>query len=74
VCLHDGEPLSRRLYIGVTTNLPARIVAHREGRGFNYVQDRALSRLVWADQFPKIDKAIQFEKRLKRWRREWKFD
>jgi putative endonuclease len=30
--------------------------------------------LVWAEPFPTIDEAIAFEKRLKRWRRAWKFD
>jgi putative endonuclease len=33
-----------------------------------------LLRLVWAEFFAKIDEAIAFEKRLKRWRRQWKFD
>jgi putative endonuclease len=32
-----------------------------------------LGRLVWAQQTPSISDAIEHEKRIKRWRREWKF-
>jgi putative endonuclease len=62
------------LYTGVSADLSARIYAHREGRGSSYAQDPCLHRLVWAECFPTIDEAILFEKRLKRWRRDWKFD
>ncbi len=58
------------LYTGVSAVLPARIHAHKEGRGSTYVADRNLDRLVWAEFFPTMDEAIAFEKRLKRWRRE----
>ena len=61
------------LYVGVSAHLPARVHAHREGGGSGYVRKRRLLRLVWAEGFPTIDEAIIFEKRLKRWRREWKF-
>jgi putative endonuclease len=62
------------LYIGVTTDLPARVYAHRSGSGSLHVVERGLFRLVWAETFPTIDEAILFEKRLERWRRSWKFD
>ncbi len=61
------------IYTGVSADLPARIYAHREGRGSIYAAERGLLRLVWAESFPTLDEAIVFEKRLKRWRREWKF-
>lgn len=62
------------MYVGVTANLAARVVAHREGRGSVTVRDKGLSRLVWAEHADSIEDAIGHEKRLKRWRREWKFD
>jgi putative endonuclease len=62
------------LYSGVSANLAARIHAHVTGQGSIHVQERALHRLVWAEPFPTIDEAIAFEKRLKRWRRAYKFD
>jgi putative endonuclease len=30
--------------------------------------------LVWAEHMPSISDAITHEKRIKRWRRAWKFD
>jgi putative endonuclease len=62
------------LYVGVSAALHARIHAHKAGRGSSYALERGLDRLVWAEHFPTIDEAIAFEKRLKRWRREWKFE
>ena len=62
------------LYTGVSADLPARIHAHCDGRGSAYVRERNLHRLVWAESCPTVDEAILFEKRLKRWRREWKFE
>jgi putative endonuclease len=62
------------IYVGVTSNLAARIYAHREGRGSLIVRERGFTRLVWAERFEDIEHAIAFEKRLKRWRREWKFE
>jgi putative endonuclease len=62
------------LYVGVSAALPERIHAHRQGRGSIYAAKRELDLLVWAEFFPTIEEAIAFEKRLKRWRREWKFE
>ena len=52
------------LYVGVTSSLAARVTQHREGTGSDYCSRRGLTR---------IDDCIAHEKRLKRWRREWKF-
>ena len=62
------------MYVGVTADIAARVYAHREGRGSRTVRDKGLLRLVWAGPFERIDEAIVFEKRLKRWLRQWKFD
>jgi putative endonuclease len=59
-------------YVGVTSDIAARTFAHREGRGSSYAKRRELLRLVWAEHTPSIEDAITHEKRLKRWRREWK--
>lgn len=62
------------MYVGVTANLAARVYAHREGRGSITVREKQLARLVWAsDAFERIEDAIAHEKRVKRWRRAWKF-
>ncbi len=62
------------MYVGVTADLPARIYQHRDGTGSEFCARYGLKRLVWAERLASIDEAIEFEKRLKRWRREWKFD
>jgi putative endonuclease len=61
------------MYVGVTSNIAARVVAHREGRGSQHARERGTLRLVWADRAGSMEDAIEHEKRLKRWRREWKF-
>ncbi len=62
------------VYVGVTSDLVARVSHHREGTGSDFCAKYGLKRLVWAETFPTIDEAIMFEKRLKRWRRQWKID
>ena len=37
------------LYIGVTSELPARVYAHREGRGSRFCKRYGLTRLVYAE-------------------------
>jgi putative endonuclease len=61
------------MYVGVTANIVARIAQHRTGEGSDFCRRYSLERLVWAECTPNILDAIEYEKRLKRWRREWKF-
>jgi putative endonuclease len=62
------------LYIGVTSNLAARVWAHREGRGSQFCNRYNLKRLVYAEQAPTIDEAIAREKAMKKWNRAWKIE
>ncbi|MDE1468415.1 GIY-YIG nuclease family protein [Aurantiacibacter sp. D1-12] len=62
------------LYVGVTSNLANRVALHRSGQGSDYCARRGLTRLVWTDFIEPIDMAVAHEKRVKRWRRSWKFD
>ncbi|MFP5330667.1 MAG: GIY-YIG nuclease family protein [Alphaproteobacteria bacterium] len=62
------------LYIGVTSNLAARVVAHREGRGSAFCSRYGLTRLVHAEEAPTIYEAIAREKALKKWNRAWKIE
>ncbi|KRB85464.1 excinuclease ABC subunit C [Sphingomonas sp. Root710] len=61
------------IYVGVTSDLASRIHQHRTGTGSDFCKQHALDRLVWADHTPSIADAITHEKRIKKWRREWKF-
>jgi putative endonuclease len=62
------------LYVGVTADLAARIFQHRSGTGSDFCARYGLIRLVWAERGASIADCIAHEKRLKRWRRDWKFD
>ena len=62
------------MYVGVTSNLPNRATEHREGRIEGFTSRYKLKRLVWFQGFDEANDAITFEKRLKRWKRQWKFD
>lgn len=61
------------MYVGVTGDLRGRVWQHREGEGSQHVAETGKTRLVYAERHEEIEPAIAREKRVKRWRREWKF-
>ncbi|MGO9835218.1 MAG: GIY-YIG nuclease family protein [Polyangiaceae bacterium] len=72
VYIVTGLSLSRVLYVGVTSNLPARIDAHRRKRADGFTARYCLWRLVYAEPFTYVRDAIEREKQLKGWRRDRK--
>jgi putative endonuclease len=62
------------LYIGVTSDIAARVWQHRNGDGSHFCRRYKLYRLVLAEQHATIDEAIMREKMLKAWRRSWKIE
>ncbi|HWH18653.1 MAG TPA: GIY-YIG nuclease family protein [Allosphingosinicella sp.] len=60
------------LYIGVTSDLPARIHQHRTGDGSDFCRRYGLQRLVYAEKYERVDDAIAREKSMKAWKRRWK--
>ena len=62
------------IYTGVTADIPARVFAHREGRGSKFCARYSLIRLVYAEEAPTIEEAIAREKAIKKWRRAWKIE
>ncbi|KQM77705.1 excinuclease ABC subunit C [Sphingomonas sp. Leaf22] len=61
-------------YVGVTADLATRIHQHGTGGGSAHCAKYSLNRLVWAERGDDMLACIAHEKRMKRWRREWKFD
>ena len=60
-------------YVGVTSDLVKRVWQHRTHQLKPSFTDRYnLERLVWVEQYREVGVAIQREKRIKRWRRDWK--
>jgi putative endonuclease len=60
------------LYIGVTSALPARVGQHKLGIFEGFSKTYGCKALVWYENHATMAEAIQREKRIKRWRREWK--
>lgn len=60
------------LYIGVTSNLLARLYQHRTGMTSGFTARYDVHRLVWYETGDTMDSAIVREKQLKKWRRDWK--
>lgn len=60
------------LYIGVTADLAARVLQHRNGTGSTFCKKYGLTRLVLVEPHDDIVLAITREKALKAWKREWK--
>jgi len=60
------------VYVGVTNSLERRIAQHRAREVPGFTATYGVDRLVWFQGFGDVGDAIYLEKRLKRWRREWK--
>jgi putative endonuclease len=60
------------LYIGVTSDLAYRVWRHRTGALPGFTQRYGCKRLVWYEPHETMAAAIQREKSLKRWPRDWK--
>jgi putative endonuclease len=60
------------LYVGVTSNLLARIHQHRTGAVRGFTREYAVKQLVWFERHATMDSAITREKRIKKWNRAWK--
>jgi putative endonuclease len=62
------------LYIGVTSDIAARMMQHRAGKGSAFCRRYNCTILVLAEAHESIDYAITREKALKAWKRAWKIE
>jgi putative endonuclease len=62
------------LYVGVTSDLVARIHQHRSGAVRGFTRDYGVKLLVWFEQHATMESAISREKRIKKWNRAWKLE
>ena len=62
------------LYIGVTSNLAARLYQHRTRATPGFTSEYGAIRLVHAEPFARMTDAIAREKQLKNWHRQWKIN
>jgi putative endonuclease len=62
------------LYVGVTNDLVRRTYEHREGLVEGFTRKYGVKRLVYFEAHDTVIAAIQREKNIKHWSREWKID
>lgn len=62
------------LYTGVTANLVRRVWEHREHVIPGFTAKYDCSRLVWFERHDDLRAALQREKNIKHWSRQWKID
>ena len=62
------------LYTGVTSDLIARIYKHRNELLPGFSRDYGVKMLVWYERHETMEGAIQREKRIKKWNRDWKLN
>ena len=60
------------LYIGVTSNLVARVWQHKNNVVEGFTKEHAVHQLVWYEPHETMESAISREKSLKKWNRIWK--
>jgi putative endonuclease len=60
------------LYVGVTNNLVRRVFEHRSGDVDGFTSRYRVHHLVWFESSGSIESAIQREKQIKNWQRNWK--
>lgn len=60
------------LYIGVSNDLQRRVYEHKMEIEKGFTKKYGVSRLVYFETFQNIDEAIDREKKMKKWKRDWK--
>ena len=62
------------LYIGVTNNIERRVKEHKSGQGSVFTNKYNCVYLVYFERMQDISQAIEREKQLKTWKRDWKIE
>ena len=62
------------LYVGVTNDLVRRVYEHREGAVPSFTKRYRTTQLVYFERYDEPTLAIQREKTMKKWPRQWKIN
>lgn len=60
------------LYVGVTDDLIRRVYEHKTNVVEGFTEKYRVHKLVYWEQSDSVESALQREKQLKRWNRQWK--
>ena len=66
--------LNSTFYIGVTNDLLRRVCEHKAKQNSGFTSKYNLNKLVYFEITNSIEDAINREKQLKHWKRDWKID
>jgi putative endonuclease len=66
------DPTNSVLYTGVTNNLVRRVIEHKTGQVEGFTKKYNCHRLVYFEETNDVNIAIEREKQLKNWHRDWK--
>lgn len=67
-----GSANKNVLYIGVTSNLPKRILEHKNDVVEGFTEKYNVHTLLYYEVHETMESAILREKQMKKWEREWK--
>ena len=62
------------LYVGMTNDIESRVLQHKAGQGSRFTSKYKVIYLMHFESFPSINSAIEREKQLKNWHKEWKWN
>jgi putative endonuclease len=62
------------LYVGMTNDLIRRVYEHKSGLIEGFTKKYSIDKLVYYESTTNVNEAILREKRLKKWKREWKIE
>jgi putative endonuclease len=60
------------LYLGVTSDLPARTYQHRNALVDGFTKEHGCTMLVWFEAYDDLQEARRRELQMKKWKRAWK--
>jgi len=69
-----SNKINTTLYIGMTNNLKRRIYEHKNKLVPGFTEKYNVNKLVYFEKVSDVKAAIQREKNLKNWNRDWKLE
>jgi len=60
------------LYVGMTNDLQRRVYEHKTGIKKGFTEKYGVNKLVYFETFQQVEEAIEREKNIKKWKRDWK--
>jgi putative endonuclease len=73
-CMYIMGNKKPTLYVGVTSDPVKRVYSHKEYKVDGFTKKYKLTKLLYYEIYEDIISAIEREKQVKNWRREWKLN